>query len=370
MLPDKILQKSLAGQILSESEITALLSLKTEAQIRKVFQAARIVQQKYFQNKIFLYGFVYFSTHCRNNCSFCYYRKTNDSSPRYRKTLTESVEIAEKLSASGVHLIDLTMGEDPFFLEPGTDNKLAELIRSVKEASGLPVMISPGLIPTRTLKELKEAGADWYAVYQETHNRRLFGKLRTEQSYDNRMIAKIAAKNIGLLIEEGILLGVGEQITDITQSIMNMKKLQVKQARVMSLVPQQGTPLGDTPPPPKNLELLTIAVMRLVLKDVLIPASLDIEGIAGLRDRLFAGANVVTSIIPPKSGLAGVSQSVLDIDEGFRTVSGVKSVLASMGLQAAFKQDYLTWLNKQNQPGQKEGDCHETGNYRRTAAGN
>ena len=47
--------------------------------------------------------------------------------------------------------------------------------------------------------ELKKAGADWYACYQETHNRELFGKLRLEQDYDARWEAKVFAKAAGLL---------------------------------------------------------------------------------------------------------------------------------------------------------------------------
>ena len=68
-------------------------------------------------------------------------------------------------------------------------------------------------------------------------------------------------------------------------------------------------------------ELLTIAAMRLAMPDRFIPASLDVDGIAGLERRLQAGANVVTSIVPPTVGLAGVSQAELDIDEGYRTVA-------------------------------------------------
>lgn len=49
--------------------------------------------------------------------------------------------------------------------------------------------------------------------------------------------------------------------------------------------------------------------MRLLFPDKLIPASLDVDGISGLELRLMAGANVVTSIIPPNEGLAGVAQS-------------------------------------------------------------
>ena len=70
-------------------------------------------------------------------------------------------------------------------------------------------------------------------------------------------------------------------------------------------------------------ELVTIATMRLAMPERLIPASLDVDGIAGLEPRIAAGANVVTSIVPPDLGLAGVSQSELDIDEGLRTAAEV-----------------------------------------------
>ena len=85
--------------------------------------------------------------------------------------------------------------------------------------------------------------------------------------------------------------------------------------------------------------------MRLVMPDRLIPASLDVEGIAGLEARLEAGANVVTSIVPPSSGLCGVSQAELDIDAGLRTVAGVAEHLPALGLEAADAAEYAEWVD-------------------------
>ncbi len=85
--------------------------------------------------------------------------------------------------------------------------------------------------------------------------------------------------------------------------------------------------------------------MRLVMPDRLIPASLDVDGIAGLESRLAAGANVVTSIVPPAPGLAGVSQSELDIDEGLRTAAEVTSATARRwGLRVATAGEYAGWV--------------------------
>ena len=84
--------------------------------------------------------------------------------------------------------------------------------------------------------------------------------------------------------------------------------------------------------------------MRLAMPGSLIPASLDVDGIRGLERRLNAGANVVTSIVPPTVGLAGVSQAELDIDEGYRTVAGVLPHLDQLGLRPGTVAEYRAWL--------------------------
>ena len=58
--------------------------------------------------------------------------------------------------------------------------------------------------------------------------------------------------------------------------------------------------------------------------------------------RLEAGANVVTSIMPPRKMLAGVSQSSLDTEQGLRSVPEAKKVLSVMGLQVVGAGEYLS----------------------------
>lgn len=337
---EAILDKAENGLTLSYQEIVYLLTMKNSADIQKVMDAARRLREKHFGNKLFLYGFIYFTTYCRNHCSFCFYRRTNELSPRYRKSMQTIVEIAAGLGESGVHLIDLTMGEDPEIHDSGNYDVLYDMVRGVKDATGLPVMISPGVVPEDVLTKLAEVGVDWYALYQETHNQNLYSKLRIGQSFEERISRRDFARRSGMLIEDGMLIGTGDTTGDRANSILMMRRSRVNQARAMSLVPQRQTPLAGRLPGSRINEYLAIAVMRLVMPDILIPASLDVDGINGLKQRLEAGANVITSIIPPHSSLAGVSQSSLDIEQGLRTVPEVKKILAGMGLQAAEPGDY------------------------------
>ncbi len=368
-LLDNILAKAQDGGQLTYQETLSLMSLEDNQDIKRVMAAARKIRDRYFSNNIFVYGFIYFSTFCQNHCSFCYYRKTNQLSPRYRKSLEEIVDIAARLAESGIHLIDLTMGEDPEIIRAGKFEVLYEMINRVKAATGLPVMISPGVVPTGVLEKFSSLGVDWYALYQETHNPVLYKKLRVGQSYRERADRRTAAQQYGMLVEDGMLLGVGESTGDRAASILNMRDQGVDQARVMSLVPQPQTPMAGRKAIPRTQEALSIAVMRIIMPDRLIPASRDVDGIKGLQMRLEAGANVVTSIIPPSASLAGVSQSTLDIDEGLRTVPEVKKILSGMGLQVADTADYIRWIDDRKAKRVNWGDdCSEGGYCGRSAA--
>jgi hypothetical protein len=98
------------------------------------------------------------------------------------------------------------------------------------------------------------------------------------------------------------------------------------------------------PAPDTWNEVLTIAVMRLLMPDRLIPASLDVEGIEGLRSRLAAGANVVTSLVPAQRGLCGVAHAQYEVDDGLRTVAEVRPRLAELGLRQGTQAELEVWL--------------------------
>jgi methylornithine synthase len=342
---EAICTSALSGSAPLPAEVEQLLRLSGPAEAEPLFVAAREQRRRHFGNAVFLYGFVYYSTYCRNSCAFCFYRAGNTVSPRYRKDAEEVVEICRSLADSAVNRLDLTLGEDPLLFDRGDFSPLIDLVTSVRGATGLPIMVSPGVVPRGVLAELRAAGADFYAVYQETHTPELFARLRLGQDFEERGQARRDAHAVGLLVEDGLLTGVGYCAADRAISVLAMRKAADQQVRVMTLVPQAQTPLAEVPAPATWNEVLTIAVMRLLMPDRLIPASLDVEGIEGLRSRVNAGANVVTSLVPPQSGLWGVAHAEYEVDDGLRTVTEVRPRMAELGLRQATPMEFQAWLD-------------------------
>lgn len=344
---DKILERAEDRCSLNREEIGFLLALTEEKDLDLLFRAARRVRSRHFEDKVFLYGFLYFNTECSNNCLFCQYRKANTMAQRYTKSTEEIQEVIELLADSGVHLVDLTMGE----LAAGTTKaeeeyaRLCSFMRMARNKSDIPFMVSPGVVSNGVIHDLAAAGATWYACYQETYNRSLFFKVRAGQSFTRRMAAKTAAGNMGMLIEEGMLIGIGESVADRADNIVAMRELGADQVRVMTLVPQRGTPLAQMKVLDEIEEQIVIAVMRLTMPDRLIPASLDVGGLAGLRKRLQAGANVVSSLVLPGKGLAGVANQKLDIEQARRTPEAIQPILSGCGLQPATLGEYKAWID-------------------------
>ena len=339
-----IINKARAGNTLNKEDVLTLLSAREGEETKALYAAAKQTREERYGNIIFLYGFVYFSTWCRNNCNFCYYRRDN-TIKRYRKDRTEILDIATELWKSGVILLDLTMGEDMAYHKEDF-RSIFEMIEEIKSITQLPVMISPGVVDHSYIDKFSDLGVEWYALYQETHNRELFARLRIDQDYDERMKAKLYAKAKGMCIEEGIMTGIGESLSDIADSLLFMSKLGARQLRVMTFVSQKGIPMEHDGTSDRSLEHKIIAILRLMNPDVMIPASLDVDGIKGLQSRLDAGANVVTSIIPPLTGLAGVAQNSMDIDDGNRTVAGATTILKEMGLIPGTLSQYKAAIGK------------------------
>jgi methylornithine synthase len=56
---------------------------------------------------------------------------------------------------------------------------------------------------------------------------------------------------------------------------------------------------------------------------------------------------VVTSLIPPGTGLVGVAQAELGVDCGIRTRDGIKPFMEQLNFRLASQKEYAEWTEEQ-----------------------
>ena len=95
---------------------------------------------------------------------------------------------------------------------------------------------------------LSAAGADWYALLPGDAHAALYDRLRVGQPFEARAAARGAARRAGLLVEDGLLTGIGDTAADRARSVVAMREAGWEQVRVMTFVPQAGTPLAGRAP--------------------------------------------------------------------------------------------------------------------------
>ena len=180
-----------------------------------MFAAAREARARHSGDAVFLYGFIYFSTYCRNECAFCFYRAGNPESPRYRKSLDEVVAICRGLSDSGVVLLDLTMGEDPAVHDDPGYASLRELVGAVSQRFEAP---GHGVARRAAGRGVLRASGPPAPTGTRCTRRRirqeLYARLRVGQPFAARAAARSAARRAGLLVEDGLLTGIGDTPAD------------------------------------------------------------------------------------------------------------------------------------------------------------
>ncbi|MDD4570634.1 MAG: [FeFe] hydrogenase H-cluster radical SAM maturase HydE, partial [Tepidanaerobacteraceae bacterium] len=100
----------------------------------------------------------------------------------------------------------------------------------------------------------------------------------------------------------GFMIGLpGQTVEDIARDILFLKKLDVDMAGIGPFIPHKGTVLRDVPAGSDLLTLKALAVTRLILKTVHLPATtalLTLDG-KGARKAFNVGANVIMLKLEP-----------------------------------------------------------------------
>ena len=282
----------------TREEIVSLLSITDKDDQQKLFDRADEVRSQYCGNEVHLRGIIEFSNYCDQNCIYCGLREDNRNLKRYRMTPEEVIETAHTISNLGILTVVLQSGEDRYF---DTD-MIAYIIYQIKQGTELAVTLSLGERGFEEYRTWRIAGADRYLLKHETANSNLYSKYHSRQKLEERVSHLRFLSSIGYQIGSGNMIGLPMQtIEDIADDLLLCRDLDLDMAAIGPFVPSPNTPYQNEGPGDTDLVLRTMAVTRLMLKNVHIPATtaLDSVDLTGREKGLTAGANVIMPDLTP-----------------------------------------------------------------------
>jgi biotin synthase len=173
--------------------------------------------------------------------------------------------------------------------------RVLEMVREVK-ALGLEACVTLGMITPAQARQLKQAGLDAYNHNLDT-SRDHYPNIITTRNYDDRLATLRSAREAGLTLCSGGILGLGESVADRCNMLAELAALdpQPESVPVNLLVPILGTPLANAPPV-DSLDLVrTIAVARILMPKSRVRLSAGRMHLSRETQilALFAGANSI-----------------------------------------------------------------------------
>ncbi|MCL6493753.1 MAG: [FeFe] hydrogenase H-cluster radical SAM maturase HydE [Ignavibacterium sp.] len=283
---------------LSKDEMIFLLSLSDDKDIKALFNRADEIRKQFCGDEIHLRGIIEFSNYCEQDCVYCGLRKSNLTLDRYRISIDEIINTARKIYSAGIKTVVLQSGEDFHY----TKDDITKIIRAIKENCDVAITLSLGERSFDEYDEWKIAGADRYLLKHETANPKLYSALHSKQKLEERITHLRYLKSIGFQAGSGNIIGLPKQtIEDIADDILLCKELDCDMCSFSPFIPSPETPFKDVPAADLSLTLKTMAVARIVLKNVHIPATTALSTLTpeGRKLGLQVGANVIMPNFTP-----------------------------------------------------------------------
>lgn len=286
---------------LTEAEYKELLELHTDKEIAEYgFELARKRQKETFGNEVYTRGLIEVSNYCKNDCIYCGIRRSNQNAERYRLSEEEILSCCESGYALGFRTFVLQGGEDGYY----TDDLLEDLLHKIKAAyPDCAITLSLGERSRESYERLYTAGADRYLLRHETANEAHYGKIHpAEMSLKNRKQCLYTLKEIGYQVGCGIMVGSPYQTIDnLVEDLAFMKTFNPHMVGIGPFIPQKDTPFGEMEPGSLEMTLFLLAIIRLMLPKVLLPATTALGTIhsRGRELGILAGGNVVMPNLSP-----------------------------------------------------------------------
>ncbi len=310
---------------LTDSEITALLALRSPEDCARLRLAAYEKTTRSLGSLVYYRGLIEVSNICTANCRYCGIRRDNHSLERYEMSAEQIVEAALWAARNGYGSVCLQAGER-------SDEKFIGFIESVLEAihaqsvsetlpNGLGITLSLGDQSESTYRRWAAASGSpdalRYLSRFETSNPLLFARLHNARGANNKDLRRRleclrTLRRCGYQVGTGVMIGIpGQRLEDLARDIRLFQELDVDMIGMGPYLKSSGSDMPQAgardAAAQLQLALNMIAVTRLVMGPVNIAAAtaLDVLAPRGRELGILHGCNVIMPNISPRALRAG-----------------------------------------------------------------
>ena len=273
----------------SKQEIIEIL--RDDSKNEWLLSLANRIRRENVGDEVHLRGLIEFSNICKSTCKYCGLRCENKNIERYRIQPEDIIFYAQKAVDMGYKTIVLQSGEDKFF----SKDVMCEIIKEIKKLD-VALTLSIGERSFEEYKSFRDSGADRYLIRIETTDRNLYSQMHPNMGFDNRVRCLKDLKALGFETGTGCLVGLpGQTVESLADDILFFKEIGADMVGIGPFIAHPDTPLKDEPNGDFILALKVMALTRILLPDINIPATTAMETLNpnGRIIALQSGANVV-----------------------------------------------------------------------------
>lgn len=258
------------------------------------------IARRRFGRKIYMRGIIEFSNYCRNDCLYCGLRNSNSRLSRYRLKEEKILDCCREGYRCGFRTFVLQSGEDAWF----TTDRMVELVSAIHtQFPDCAVTLSIGELEQESYQRLFDAGANRYLLRHETADEAHYRKLHPPRlSWSHRIQCLYQLKRIGYQTGCGMMTGSPFQTPDcLTKDMTFLCEFRPQMIGMGPFIPNKDTPFARKPAGSLELTLFLLSLCRIMLPDVLLPATTALATIhpRGREMGVLAGANVVMPNLSP-----------------------------------------------------------------------
>jgi biotin synthase len=203
---------------------------------------------------------------CPEDCGYCGQSRDSDAPIKaYKlKSVEDIVTDATEAQRRGAYRFCMALsGRGP---SDADIDHMTEAIRQVS-ALGLRTCLSAGLLDDAKARQLKEAGLDRLNHNLNTSEAN-YASICSTHTYQDRLDTLAAARNAGLGVCSGLIVGMGESHDDLLDVAFRLRDLRAESIPVNFLLPIDGNrvnaPMSGGHPLDPTYVLRVLCVMRLI----------------------------------------------------------------------------------------------------------